>query len=265
MGLTMPLDRDVLVSPVPVGSMVGSIRVEGADSSPPRLVRHRVSERPDGLGVAVELELCEGSVTQHSAFLSLPDGRSVYLEERLANRPLSIAAATSGNVALYDDTRGPYQENERSYVSGNGPVTPHPDLVHPGNWLNVDDRLGYIALGAAGFTLRLADDYLRSPFGKQYRLGLLGFMPQMNEHPRRGERISVFALATCPHQPSDATRALAEHGSAMAWAQQEDGLLALRIGERVVYADFGVRAQEVTESETDVAAVPGACGWRDLS
>jgi len=237
MGLTINLDRDTLMAPVPVGSMVGSLAVADGPEDLPRVVRHRVSPTEDGLGVVVELSRCEGAVTQHSAFHSLPDGTSVYLEERLANRALIVAAATCGNVAVYDDTRGPYQYADRTYYAATGVLDPNSETVFPGSWANVDGRLGLIALGASGFRLRLSTDYMRSPYGDQWRLGLLSFVPAGPVQCGQGERLSAFALVTCPHQSAVETGALArtlEEG----WKPEDRSAFCVTVGGWDVYADF---------------------------
>lgn len=248
MGLTMGLDRDVLVAPLPVGSMLGRVRMEGSAETVPQVVRHRADPKPEGLGIAVELSLCDGAITQHSAFVSLPDGASVYLEERIARRAVRIADAVCGNVAVFDDTRWPYQQTPRAYHGVSGVVDTDGDAVHDGTWVNVDDRPGLVTLGAGGFRLRLSTDYMASRYGDQYRLGLVSFLPAGPTECGAGDRISLFAIVTCPHQDSEETRVLAEELTQAGWVQDGDGTVGAQVGSRRVWANW----------ET------GEAGWTDV-
>ena len=238
MALTLPLDRDVLIAPVPTGSYLGHLALAENVDDPDRVTSHQVSQRDDGCGVVVQLQRCGGRVLQHSAFISLPDGMSVYLEQRYAQSQLTVADATSGNIAIYDDLRGPYQRADRLYFSELGPIAPDSQALIRASWVNVDDRLGFVALGAEGFRLQLANDYMRSPFGEQYRLSLLTFVPSMPTECQPGHRISAFALVTCPNQQSSETRALAATLAAAGWERDQADQLALVVGDRSVHADF---------------------------
>lgn len=247
MGLTMALDRDVLVAPVPPGSYLGRLFPEDGACGQDQVISCRVTRHDDGCGVVVQLERCGGRVLQQSAFICLPDGTSVYLETRRAQSDLSILSATSGNIAVFDDLRGPYQLHDRVYRSASGVVTPD-DTLHIADWVNVDDRLGLVAVGAKGFRLRLASDYMHSPYGDQYRLGLLSFVSATTSRHGATDKIGAFALLTCPHQSAACTGTLAARVADAGWHTETETALALIVGGRLVHADF----------ET------GQCGWTDL-
>lgn len=264
MGLTFPLDRDVLVSPVPVGGMLGEIVEVAAKPTPIRVRAHKVTARADGFGVTVDLERCAGGVLQHSAFVSLPNGTSVYLEQRVASRDLTIAAASSGNVAIYDDRRGPYQDRDRVYLSEQGALKPADAVLHHANWVNIDDRLGCVALGAQGFRLKLSDEYMKSPFGKQYRVGLLAFEPDGTFPCVKGATLSVFTLISCPNQASVATKTLAAAVAGAGWQAKTDSALVLAVGTRLVYANWGADVYRLTCRNRTVQVQPGECGWVDV-
>ena len=264
MGLTLSLDRDVLVSPVPVGSMIGEIDEAGAKPTPIRVRAHHVTAPTDGFGVTVELSRCGGGVLQHSAFVSLPDGTSVSLEQRAATRALTVASDSSGNVAIYDDRRGPYQDRARVYRSEQGPLIPTNGVLHRANWINVDDRLGYVSLGAQGFWLNLSDTYMKSPFGEQYREGLLAFKPVSVSPCVTGTVISSFALISCPNQASPATKALAAAVAGSGWQTHADRVLALVVGNRLVYANWSTEAHRLASGDKAVQVPPGECGWKAI-
>lgn len=257
MGLTMPLDKDQMVYPMPgsgIGELFESQAKEAGSKSPPlKVVSHRVGNVGGGLTLLLDLMRCSGRVQQNCAFISLPDGISVYIEERLAKEDVSLASASSGNVVINDDVRWVYQKQPRAFYGAVGKLGADADATYRSSWVNVDDRLGFVAVG----TDRL--HVLRSPgtpavwrgAGTIYgscRLEFLqptgaGSQPAMN---REGQRIGVFALITCPNQTRSETSALAEAMRGAGWLSQGDGVLSLRVGTRVVYANFA----------------DGTAGWR---
>lgn len=246
MGLTMPLDRDVLCSPLPVGSYIGDIRESPTAAPGLQVLSHHVQARADGFEAMVELLLCSGKVRQSSAFVSLPDGMSVYLEERTAVSPVEIVRAESGNVSIYDDMRWVYQKAPRKFFAPGGPVEPSPARIHSGNWLNVDNRMGYVALGLHSFRLE------RFEPPNQYRTCRLAFVH--TSHPREenaslhftpGERISTFALVSCPNLTKEETALLAESITRAGWLANERGVLAIQVGAHIVHANFASHPQRL--------------------
>ncbi len=252
MGLTTPLDPDVMVSPLPVGGYIGEVREEGMDPDAPVLVWSRVHPREDGFGAMIGLDRCGGKVRQNSAFLSLPDGASVYLEERTALREVEIDLTESGNVSLYDDTRWPFQKTSRVFHGDGGALDPAISPNGTGSWVNVDDRLGFVAPGSDGFAFRRVEeetDYHR------WRLAFVGGSGAFSA----GQGIGAFALVTCPGQRREETKALA--GALGGWLLREPGALALRVGPRIAYAVFGPRHHRFQAEGRFVELAPQRAGW----
>jgi hypothetical protein len=247
MGMTMPLDGDVLCYPMP-WSGVGQVREaalrddDPAGASMDVRARH-IHATDDGFGVVLELAWCDGKVRQSCAFVALPDGRSVYLEERWAVAPLKLADATCGDLWVYDDLRWPFQRSARQITSPGGPV----DMAaasHRGSWLCIDDRLGLVALGAENFSIRSEPGHLciwRGD-GTMYDTLHLAFGPSLartaRQHYQAGERISRFALVTCPWASAASTGALAERLRKDPLGDAGPGTMALSLDPYVVYANF---------------------------
>ncbi len=157
LGLTVPLNKDVPCYPMP-GSLIGDVREAGTTGTADgglslKLLSHKLDLRRDGFGIMLELERCEGKVRQSCAFVSLPDGTSVYLEERVAGRDMAIASAVSGNVVLHDDTRWVYQPRPRDYFGTEGALAPQEAGVFTTPWVNVDNIMGYISMGSSATRL----------------------------------------------------------------------------------------------------------------
>ncbi len=263
-GMTLGLDRDVLVSSMPNTGMRGTITESGSSSTAISVLEHQIAARADGLGATLKLERCLGGVLQYSALASLPDGTSVYLEQRVATRAITLSSATSGNVAIFDDVRGAHQEQDRTYLSDNGAVTPAAGVLRPANWINVENRLGLVALGTPGFTLKLSDQYAYSPYGTQYREGLIAFVTSESSTWAAGETISDFALISSPHQISADTETLAASVIGSGWQENDELALALEIGDRLVYANWSDEVRQFTCQNLTVEAQPGECGWLDI-
>ena len=248
MGLTMPLDRDVLVYPMP-WSMVGEV-CEGADGTAGRLaaaldlVLSRVAAGDDGFSLVLELLWCSGKVRQNCAFVSLPDGRSIYLEERTALADVAIARAYSGTVTLFDDLRWPLQTEPRRYRGEIGELAPSPSALHTGSWLNIDDRLGYAVLGADGFHLcRVAGKpAIWRGDSTMYDTCRLRFDPVPGAREAAAyeadERISRFVMVSCPNQTAEQTANLDADIRNRGWLDAGVDGLAVRVPPFTVRADF---------------------------
>ncbi len=255
MGLTLPLEPDVLVSPLPIGGYVGEVTEAGGDPHPPRLVWSRIEERTDGFGAMVGVDRCGGKVRQHTAFVSLPGGVSVCLEERTASQTVEIDHADSGNVAVYDDLRWPFQSAKRSFYGDAGSIDPEAEAVHAGGWVNVDDRLGLVALGADAITFQRIQEVT------DYDRWHLAFTGGATGTFSAGLRIGTFAVVTCPGQRRGETAALAESIRKRGWLLDAPGALAVQVGSHLVYAVFSCRHQHVERGDRVLELAPQCVGY----
>lgn len=270
MGMTMPLDRDVLCYPLPWG-YIGEVREAGEDASLLKEASHSVTECEDGFGVTLELEWRSGKVRQDCAFVSLPDGRSVYLEQRQATREVAVALATSGNVAIYDDPQLLYQKGPRVFHGEEGELDASAPRIRQGNWLNVDDRMGYVAL--TNSLLRLGKQKGRPCIwrgtGTMYDTCRLEFVhvaedaegAQGSAKFEAGARIGTFAMVTCPCKTGDETAALAAEIKKHGWHMDQPGALALMLSPYLVYANFSEQNVAVSCGSDLVKIDAKSCGW----
>ena len=274
MGMTMPLDRDALVYPMP-GSLIGELH-EAADTANagrpdrPEMRLHRIDSRDDTLSVLLELQRCGGKMVQHCAFVSLPDGSSAYIEERIAEKAVTLAGATSGNVVINDDTRWVYQSKPRRFFGQMGELTPTDSTLYKTCWLNIDDRQGYITLG--GTSLRLTkvagQPGIWRRTGTMYDTCRLEYVQlprdlKPNSDPVRfdaGQRIGVYALVALPNAKADETKSLADEINKTGWIIDSAGCLALKIRTYLVYANFSSSSQRIAAAGAkDLPAK--TCGW----
>jgi hypothetical protein len=255
MGLTLPLEPDVLVSPLPIGGYVGEVREAGEDSHPPRLVWSRIEERADGFGAMVGMDRCDGKVRQHTAFVSLPGGLSVCLEERTASQTVELDRADSGNVAVYDDLRWPFQYAARSFYADGGSLDPEAEAVHAGCWVNVDDRLGLVALGADAITFQHFQEET------DYDRWRIAFTGNATGTFSAGQRSGSFAVVTCPGQRRDETAALAGSLQERGWLLDTPGALAVQVGADFVYAVFSCTHHRIERNDHVLELAPQSVGY----
>jgi hypothetical protein len=136
--------------------------------------------------------------------------------------------------------------------------------------------MGYIALGssAARLSRRAGQPGIwRKPDETMYDTCRLEFVTTPANTgepvgPRRcaaGERISVFALISCPNQKREATAALANGILRAGWQADPDGVLAIRIGEYLVYANFSARRQTAFRNDPATDVAPKSGGWSSIT
>lgn len=275
MGLTMPLDLDALCYPMP-GSMIGEISESAPASRPagksPITVRTaKVNAAADGFGVLTELERCGGKVLQKCACVSLPDGFTVYIEDRMALQNVTIATATSGNLVICDDTRWIYQPKPRGYHGRTGLLAPDASALIDSNWVNVDDRMGFIALTRDPlhlFRVPGTPAVFRGT-GTMYdtcRIEFVANAPPANQSSApltydAGQRISRFAMVTCPNRTAKETQSLAAAVAAPGWITSTEDVFALPVGPYLVYANFARQKQTISSGGKNFDCDPLSSGW----
>lgn len=251
MGLAMPLDRDVIIDPLQ-HCLVGDLRhadEAGREQAPaPLLLDHRVESDAEGFGVALVLSHCGGLVAQTCAFFALPDGRSVYFDERTALGPVTIARSTFANLAIHDDRHRPFQKGPRRYTGAMGPLDPVPAASVITSWLSIDERLGLVTLGANRLTLahRAGKPAIfHEPDETMSDTVRLAFTDgSLTAGPRRfgaGERIGRFALILCPHYTAVETATLAEAMERTGGIRGNQDVLELLVAPHAIRVRFALQ------------------------
>lgn len=268
MGLTMPLKKDVLCYPMP-WSYVGQVR-EPSEQAMLKVHSHRLAVHENGFAVSVELGWCSDKVRQNCAFVSLPDGRSVYLEERLAASQVTIDLATHGNITFFDDPRWVFQAKPRTFFGQQGSLKPEANTLSNGNWINIDNRMGYAVLSSNRFRLFTVPGRpcIWRGSGTMYHTCRLEFL-QMEPAAAKttavsfdaGEQVSRFAMITCPNQEREQTAALARSIDTAGWHVAEAGVLALKLDKYLVYANLASEAKSMFDGKKNTSLAPKTSGW----
>ena len=268
MGLTMPLEKDILCYPMP-WSYVGQLRELGEQPTL-KVHSHRLAVHEDGFAAMVELGWCSDKVRQNCTFVSLPDGRSVYLEERHATERVRIEVATSGNITFFDDPRWVYQAESRMFFAEQGSLEPKAGTLSAGNWINIDDRLGYAVLGSDRFRLFAVPgrDCIWRGTGTMYHTCRLEF-EGMNPAAAKaipvsfdaGQQISRFAMITCPNQEKEETATLAHGIDTAGWHIADEGVLALMLDKYLVYSNLSSETKSLFDGKETMSLAPKTSGW----
>lgn len=147
MALAMPREGNWVIWPH-FSSYLGV--VDGQDSSERNvwLTRIDVDARPNAFRVSGTLARCQGRLAQDFFFASPPGDFTVYVERLRIDEGFRLASRETGVVGLeyalgsnHRTLHGPW--GARKTTSYGGKAAVH---VLEGNWLNIDDQVGYVVL-----------------------------------------------------------------------------------------------------------------------
>ena len=259
MGFTVPLEKDVLCFPA-VGGYIGTVAEASQPKTDTTIVRrHHVKKDSDAFSVMMELERCEGKVKQCCSFVSLPDGRSIYMENRTSLKDITLASAESGSVCIYDDTRWPFQKKPRVFYSEAGTLNTQAGkkISGTGSWLNIDNRMGYAVLGSKSFSMHRSLEY--------YHTWSLNFessvSPGQALRVHSGEEINCLAMVSCPWQQADDTALAAAELSKEEWRIHKDRVLAIHVNPYLVYANFTDKPDGMKVDNKTMRLASWSCGY----
>ncbi|MCL4402141.1 MAG: hypothetical protein M1436_05710 [Acidobacteria bacterium] len=189
MGLTAPFDRDPIVNPLN-HSYFGLTAELGNGDQPGRMgvvsaaMDRALAQDAAGAGtvivsreagaVSVTGNAQHGRLSQGFSFTVLPSGKSVYTERYDGGD----SPVEGGLISLLEEPGWVYGVRDRHIERGR-------------EWLNVDDRLGFVVSGSGGFAER-----------RDYHTRTL----LLNENPTRG---SICVIVTLPNATAAQTRAMA--------------------------------------------------------
>ena len=162
-------------------------------------------------------------------------------------------------MRIYDDTRWPFQKQPRVFCSEEGTLNTQPGkkINGKGNWLNIDNRMGYAVLGSRAFTMTNSLEY--------YHTWSLSFVSdEAADWPLQvpsGERVNCFAMVSCPGQRADDTATTAAALLKNGWRVREDGVLAIHVTPYLVFVNFTAtpHAIEMDNRAMQLAAWSWAC------
>ncbi|MEF3307418.1 hypothetical protein PV433_00720 [Paenibacillus sp. GYB004] len=242
-------------------SMTGVIRLDGHTGAPgltnEEIVRDAghvcLDTRREGFGVTALIRRGGGELEQDVAFVSLPDGRTVYAERQRAVQDCSIRDNLTGLVGVRNET---YQAVPESADGRRTVHLPAESVTFAGfcgdaddeersfadvAYVNLDGKIGYVLYGSNG--IKYVNKH-RYPRWKGVENTLI-----LNDSGARelkaGEALPVFAVITLPNRNNEQTAEEASK-SAMLSAPDSSYVIIECGGEAVAYANFGFERVVVT-------------------
>ena len=226
-------------------SYLGSVTDEpaaGGETVIPGVEQVCVITEPDSFAVSAVVPRCAGAVRQRVLFASQPDGTALYAERLVASEPVTVAIAT-GLIGVRNEhyrampARAPgarrlfYSAGDLSFPGFYGR---EPDRTHelpPREWLNLDDRHGYLLYGSGG--VRYLNRHVYPKWrGVEDQL-ILNYDPARRLGPDTA--CSTFAVLSMPNQPAEATADAAGRGRLL---HGGDDVIAVEDEGRLIFARF---------------------------
>ncbi|WP_127589043.1 hypothetical protein [Paenibacillus koleovorans] len=134
--------------------------------------REHVHVYEDGFGVTAEVRRgASGQLMQRVGFVSLPDGRSVYVEHIEITQSCEIARLSTGMIGIRNERYSALPElasgtkrlitpaETRAYRGFYGQEPNQLDRYNSASYVNVNDEIGYVTIGSAGMTYLNQHEY----------------------------------------------------------------------------------------------------------
>jgi hypothetical protein len=240
----------------------------------------RIITYEDGFGAAAVMARGDGRLLQHVAFISLPDGRSVYMERFQVKEPADAEALYTGLIGIRNENYAAMPElapgvrtvyacgrEERFYGSFGGADREH--RFGPAAYVNVDDEIGYVLLGSRGVTYVNRREY-RKWIVIEDMLILNAHEPEYRLEPGW---LPPFVVLTLPNAGREATEQAAGHthrlacGDECVIAVETDGYLAfanLRSERRTVTAERSAAGRRLQLFPGRTLIDRGSLSWRGV-
>jgi len=233
--------------------------------------RCRVTGYANGFGAVAGLRRSGGRLLQEVAFVSLPDGRSLYAERVEATRSCFLAEHLTGLIGVRNERYAAMPERARGEkvvttaaesVRFEGYYGRDPDRTHRFGatpWVNLDGRIGYVLFGTEDVTYVNRHEYAKWK-------GIEDLLALNDRSPRRfdaGERLAPFIALTLPNADVEETKRQAD--ASRLWATSGDDAILVETGTELVYVNFA-GTSVLAEGTTTVAdrrfpIYEGACEW----
>lgn len=272
MALAVPRQGLWGVTPLPV-SYTGTVRIAADEGSAADLHDtevydthdSRVMARDDGFGATAAMLRAGGRLLQDVAYISLPDGNTVYMERVTALRNCRSATLETGKIGIRNENYSALGDlatgSRRIHFPGftkkyDGFFGGEPDRIdafEPVPWLNVDDMIGYVPTGSQGVVYLNQHQY---PKWKGVEDTLTLNFREMAD-VSAGQRLEPFVLVTLPNSTKERTAAYAD---AVHKPECADEILEmLEVPGYLVYANFSMQRRHMSASRA-----PGGAGGVQL-
>ncbi|MFK7696083.1 hypothetical protein [Paenibacillus sp. HJGM_3] len=135
-------------------------------------LQERIQDQADGFGATAELRRgAGGEVLQRIGFVSLPDGRSVYVEHVGITQPCEIARLSTGVIGIRNERYAELPDEaagiktihtptgSKQYEGFYGRSPNVYEALESNTWVNVNDEIGYVTFGSAGMAYLNQHEY----------------------------------------------------------------------------------------------------------
>jgi hypothetical protein len=245
MGLCVPMDKDLVVTPCDRG-MIGYVKVDGI-SDKPTVKRVVTPNLGDAFGVIGILD--RGSIRksttkprsapiaeQRFAFVALPDGTTVYVDRFVPLTPDKPSSVELGTVGVLNDVDWVWHGGKRTlfyddgrtlFKAADAPTQPRLNLHS--KWLNMDDKLGIVCLSSAGQSYIPQSNSNRGRLEQLLHLNVVPPEQLSRGHP------SQTAIVFFPQQSADQTKLVSEQCRI---DSSDSAPMIIRLPQHLITVDF---------------------------
>jgi hypothetical protein len=264
MGLTIPAKGCWSITPIPAsytGTVEFEVNSQRTIHSNERYVlqteRENIRDYEDGFGAMASLMRGVEELRQDVAFVSLPDGKTVYVECIQLLKSCNIAEMNTGMIgirnerfsAMPDLAQGhktiyfPNQTASYEGFYGREPnrITDFP----PAEWVQVDDEIGFVLFGSQGIR------YINQHEYKKWKgVEDILILNRRNEGAFNGpSKLVPFVVVTLPNRTKEETKAIVN--LTHLFTCDKEGVVLLGCERQLIFANFNTTALIVrAESES---------------
>lgn len=248
MGLTLPAKGCWTVTPLP-SSLTGTVEQE-------RYVVQAEKENirlyENGFGATVSLYRGQKELRQNVAYISLPDGTTVYIEQTDVLKACTFSEMNTGMIGVRNENYGALPELAKGFRRI---ITPNSIVDFEGfygrqanavsdftgtNWVQIDDEIGYVLIGSEG--IRYINQHEYSKWKGVEDILILNRRGEMKfESPAS---LKPFVAVSLPNRLLEETKSVASQTQQL--TTDEAGLILLEVEGRLVYSNFHDTARSIT-------------------
>ncbi|RAV23052.1 hypothetical protein [Paenibacillus contaminans] len=251
MAITLPSKGLWTITPIE-NSYIGKVVFEGSEEniSPAsggiavKSESQRINPSDNGFGASACVEHGEGSILQRIAWVSLPDGSSVYAEQFTVVKPCRVAAMHTGLLGVRNERYKTIPElapgRRNIHIGGktetfDGFFGRDEDITRrfpPVPYINVDDEIGYLLFGTNGIRY---DNRHQYPKWKGIE-DCLVLNDKVGAAYVGGEILQPFIAVTLPNRTAMETKeALAHYHQLEA---SDNGMIIVETDKYMIYANL---------------------------
>jgi hypothetical protein len=210
MGMVQPMQKDLLLTPYP-RSLIGTITTDGAKDTI-EIQKIELPQTNDALAV-LGIAKRAGGVEQRFGFVSLLDGRTIYVDAITAPTTAKLTSLDLGPIGIMNDGDWPYHNGTRTiyrdgakdvFKAGDAPTSQPVMLKSP--WYNIDNQLGIIALQTPG-----AQVYDPKPTAAKGRLEQVFHLNQIDATKVKNDGRLPLATTALLFYPNDRAKDTADN------------------------------------------------------